>query len=69
MNAEFFSAIEDLEKEKKKRSFVFDQVLKAVTNLNNAVSSMDDAMSKDGIAKQLDNIEFDCSLLRNWIEQ
>lgn len=62
-------ADEDLEKEKKKRSFVFDQVLKAVTNLNNAVSNMDDAMSRDGIAKQLDNIEFDCSLLRNWIEQ
>lgn len=62
-------ADEDLEKEKKKRSFVFDQVLKAVTNLNNAVSNMDDAMSKAGIAKQIENIEFDCSLLKNWIEQ
>ena len=60
---------EDLEKEKKKRSFVFDQVVKAVTNLNNAVSNLDDAMSKEGIAKQIENIEFDCTLLKNWLEQ
>ena len=60
---------EDLEKEKKKRSFVFDQVAKAVTNLNNAVSNLDDAMSKEGIAKQIENIEFACTLLKNWLEQ
>ena len=38
---------DELEKEKKKKSFVFDQVMKAATLLTNAVSNLDDAMSKD----------------------
>ena len=59
---------DELEKEKKKKSFVFDQVMKAATLLTNAVSNLDDAMSKDGVGKQLDNIEGACAALRDWIK-
>ena len=62
-------ATDELEKEKKKKSFIFDQVMKAATLLTNAVSNLDDAMSKEGIAKQIENIEFACTLLKNWLEQ
>ena len=44
-------------KEKKKKSFIFDQVMKAATALTNAVSNLDDSMSKEGIGKQIENIE------------
>ena len=33
-----------------------------------AVSNLDDAMSKDGVGKQLDNIEGACAALRDWIK-
>lgn len=59
---------EEIEKEKKKKSFVFDQVMKAATLLTNAVSSLDPAMSKDGIGKQLENIEGACAALKDWIK-
>jgi hypothetical protein len=59
---------DELEKEKKKLSFVFDQVMKAATALTNAVSNLDDSMSKDGIEKQLENIEGACAVLRDWIK-
>lgn len=59
---------DELEKEKKKKSFVFDQIMKAATLLTNAVSNLDDAMSKDGVGKQLDNIEGACAALRDWIK-
>jgi hypothetical protein len=57
----------EIEKEKKKKSFIFDQVIKAATNLNNAISNLNDTMSKDGIAKQLENIEAACIILKDWI--
>jgi hypothetical protein len=42
--------------------------MKAATLLTNAVSNLDDAMSKDGVGKQLDNIEGACAALRDWIK-
>ena len=71
LNIEFLPLLDttdELEKEKKKKSFVFDQVMKAATLLTNAVSNLDDAMSKDGVGKQLDNIEGACAALRDWIK-
>ncbi len=59
---------DELEKEKKKKSFIFDQVMRAATLLTNAVSNLDDAMSKDGVGKQLENIEGACAALRDWIK-
>lgn len=61
-------ATDELEKEKKKKSFIFDQVMKAATLLTNAVSNLDDAMAKEGVGKQLDNIEGACTVLRDWIK-
>lgn len=59
---------EELEKEKKKKSFVFEQVMKAATSLTNAILNLDDSMSKDGIGKQLENIEGACAVLKDWIK-
>ena len=58
----------ELEKEKKKKSFIFDQVMKAATLLTNAASNLDDSMSKDGVEKQLKNIEGACVALKDWIK-
>lgn len=58
---------DELEREKKKKGFIFDQVMKAATLLTNAVSNLDDSMSKDGVGKQLENIEGACAVLRDWI--
>ena len=60
---------EELEKEKKKKSFIFDQVMKAATALTNAVSNLDDSMSKDGVGKQIDNIEGALVFLKDWIKK
>ncbi len=60
---------DELEKEKKKKSFIFDQVFKAATCLTNAVSALDDIMTKDGIARQLDNIDGACLVLKDWIKK
>ena len=57
-----------LEKEKKKKSFVLDQLVKASTLLNNAVSNLDDSMDKKGVDKQLENIENACIVLKDWIK-
>ncbi len=59
---------DELEKEKKKKSFIFDQVIKAATLLTNAVSNLDDSMNKDGIGKQLENIEGALLALKDWIK-
>lgn len=59
---------DELEKERKKKSFIFDQVMKAATLLTNAVSNLDDAMSKEGVGKQLENIEGACAALKDWIK-
>lgn len=59
---------DELEKEKKKKSFIFDQVLKAATLLTNAVSNLDDSMSKDGVERQLENIEGALLILKDWIK-
>ena len=61
-------ASDEVEKEKKKKSFIFDQVIKAATNLNNAISNLDDSMSKEGIDKQLENIEGACIVLKDWVK-
>lgn len=53
---------------KKKKSFIFDQVLKAATLLTNAVSNLDDSMSKDGVERQLENIEGALLILKDWIK-
>ncbi len=59
---------EELEKEKKKKSFILDQVVKAATALNNAVNNLDPSMNKQGIGKQLDNIGNACMVLKDWIK-
>lgn len=59
---------EDLEKEKKKKSFVFDQVKKASSNLQNAIDNLDDSMLKDGVDKQLENINGFVMILKDWIK-
>ena len=57
----------ELEKEKEKKSYIFNQVMKAATLLNNAVSTLDAGMSKEGVGRQLDSIEAACAILRGWI--
>ena len=58
----------EIEKEKDKRSFVLNQVMKAATLLNEAVSKLDpELMSKEGVGRQLDSIEAACEILRSWI--
>ena len=59
---------DELEKEKKKKSFIFDQVMKAATLLTNAVSNLDDSLSKDGVGKQLENIEGALLALKDWVK-
>lgn len=59
---------EMLEKEKKKKGYVFEQVVKAATFLNNAVSNLNDDMNKDGVARQLENIEAACIVLKDWVK-
>lgn len=58
---------DEIEKEKKKRTFVYDQVKKAADILSNTISNMNDSMSKDGVKKQLDNIEVTLDILKDWI--
>lgn len=57
-----------LENEKKKKSYIFDLVMKAATCLTNAVSNLNDSMSKEGVGKQLENIEGACAALKDWIK-
>ncbi len=63
------STIEHLEEEKKKKSFIFDEVKKAATCLSNAIQSIDDVMDKDGVKNQLENIKTCCNVLQNWVDQ
>ena len=58
---------DEIEKEKKKKTFVLDQVKKAADILSNTISNMDESMSKDGVKKQLDNIEVALEILKDWI--
>lgn len=44
------------------------QVMKAATALTNAVSNLDDSMSKEGIGKQIENIEGALVYLKDWIK-
>ena len=43
-------------------------ILKAATALTNAVSNLDDSMSKEGIGKQIENIEGALVSLKDWIK-
>ena len=58
---------DELEKEKKKKSFVLEQVKKAATYLNNAVSNLDPSMTKIGVENQLKSIEATIGILKDWI--
>jgi hypothetical protein len=60
-------SLDELESEKKNQTFIFEQVTKAATLLNNALSNLNEGMSKAGIEKQLDTIERNIKLLRDWI--
>lgn len=60
--------VEALDNEKKKKSYIFDQVKKAATFLTNAVSNWDDSMSKEGVGKQIENIEGALAFLKDWIK-
>lgn len=59
---------DEIEKEKKKKGFIFEQVVKAASALNNAVSNLSDDMNKDGVARQLENIEAAVTVLKDWIK-
>ena len=65
---EVLETAEALEKEKEKKNYIFDLVMKAATFLTNAVSNLDDSMSKDGVGKQIENIEGACAVLKDWIK-
>lgn len=60
---------EELEKEKKKKTFVYDQVKKAADILTNTISNIDSSMSKDGVNKQLDNINVALDILNDWVRK
>lgn len=60
---------DELEKEKKKKTFVYDQVKKAADILTNTISNLDESMSKEGVKKQLENIEVALSILNDWIRK
>jgi len=60
--------VDALDNEKKKKSYIFDQVKKAATYLTNAVSNWDDSMSKEGVGKQIENIEGALAFLKDWIK-
>ena len=60
---------DELEKEKKKKTFVYDQVKKAADILTNTISNVDETMSKDGVKKQLDNIAVALDILNDWIRK
>lgn len=60
---------DEIEKEKKKKTFVYDQVKKAADILTNTISNMDPSMSKDGVEKQLDNIDIAVGILNDWIRK
>lgn len=60
---------DELEKEKKNKSFVFDQIKKASTYLTNAVSNLNDSMIKDGVEAQIKNIEARLTVLKDWVKE
>lgn len=60
---------DELEKEKKKKTFVYDQVKKAADILTNTISNLDESMSKDGVEKQLKNIDVALDILNDWIKK
>ena len=60
---------DEIEKEKKKKTFVFDQVKRAADILTNTISNLDSAMSKDGVKKQLDYIDVALNILNDWIRK
>lgn len=57
---------DEIEKEKKKKTFVYEQVKKAAEILTNTISNMDSSMSKEGVKKQLENIEIVLGILNDW---
>lgn len=59
---------DEMEKEKKKKGFIFEQVVKSATALNNAVSNLSDDMNKEGVARQIENIEAALVVLKDWIK-
>ncbi|OQC00472.1 MAG: hypothetical protein BWX78_01126 [Firmicutes bacterium ADurb.Bin099] len=59
---------DELEKERKKKSFVLDQVRKAATYLHIAVSNLDASMAKTGVDRQIESIEATIVILKDWIK-
>lgn len=57
---------DEIEKEKKKKTFVYEQVKKAAEILTNTIPNMDSSMSKEGVKKQLENIEIVLGILNDW---
>ena len=61
-------ATDEMEKDRKKKNYVLNQVVKAATLLKNTVSNLNDSMSKEGVGKQIENIEGACAILKDWIK-
>ena len=58
---------DELEKEKKKKTFVYDQVKKAADILTNTISNLDSSMNKEGVKKQIENIDIALDILNDWL--
>lgn len=60
---------DEIEKEKKKKTFVYDQMKKVADILTYTVSNMNPSMSKDGVKKQLEKIDITLDILNDWIRK
>lgn len=59
---------EQLEKEKKNRKYILNQVTSAAKTLEKAINNLDDNMDKKGVDKQIENIESCCLALKGWLK-
>ena len=60
---------ENLEIERKTQTFILDQVAKAATCLNNAIGNLDSNMKKEGLLTNIESIEKNCKILKDWAKQ
>lgn len=59
---------DQLEKEKKNKKYLLNQVTSAAKILDKAINNADDTMDKKGVEKQIENIEACCLALRGLIK-
>ena len=59
---------DQLEKEKKNKKYILNQVTSAAKILDKAIKNLNDNMDKKGVDKQIENIEACCYALRGWLK-